>query len=232
MTETRTRTLGAILYPQFELLDLYGPLEMFGCLEPDVKIVTVAQQPGPVASTPGVETVATYGFDDCPPLDLMLLPGGIGTLAELTNERLLEFLRKRSEEGVAAPLGQLVEQPRVDLPLRRRARRLLLHQRRDLLQRRGSDLPRRDVGRGRRERRQGRQGKQPAEESRPRFQLMIQFLAIQMRRRHVASSWMSLECRPATPSCLNDSAGHRAAPRAKESAERRLRVLKNRLENG
>jgi transcriptional regulator GlxA family with amidase domain len=97
MTETRTRTLGAILYPQFELLDLYGPLEMFGCLEPDVKIVTVAQQPGPVASTPGVETVAQFGFDACPPLDLILLPGGIGTLPALTSEPLLEFLRKRSE---------------------------------------------------------------------------------------------------------------------------------------
>lgn len=99
MTESRVRTLGAVLYPQFELLDLYGPLEMFGCLEPDVKIVTVAQQPGPVASTPGVETVAKFGFDDCPPLDLILLPGGIGTLPALTDEPLLEFLRKRSESA-------------------------------------------------------------------------------------------------------------------------------------
>ena len=39
MTEpTRVRTLGAILYPEFELLDLYGPLEMFGCLGPELRI--------------------------------------------------------------------------------------------------------------------------------------------------------------------------------------------------
>lgn len=98
-TPVKPRTLGAVLYPQFELLDLYGPLEMFGCLEPDVKIVTVAQSVGPVASTPGVETVASFDFDDCLPLDLMLLPGGIGTLPQLANERLLEFLRKRSESA-------------------------------------------------------------------------------------------------------------------------------------
>jgi putative intracellular protease/amidase len=93
---TKPRTLGAILYPKFELLDLYGPLEMFGTVGPEIEIVTVAQAPGPVASTPGVETVASYGFDDCPALDLLLLPGGLGTIPELQNEALLEFLRARA----------------------------------------------------------------------------------------------------------------------------------------
>lgn len=32
--------IGAILYKDFELLDLYGPLEMFGNLKPRVEIVT------------------------------------------------------------------------------------------------------------------------------------------------------------------------------------------------
>lgn len=96
MSESAPRTLGAVLYPQFELLDLYGPLEMFGSLEKEIRIVTVAQKKGPVASTPGVETVARYDFDDCPRLDLILVPGGIGTLPQLGNEALLEFLRKRS----------------------------------------------------------------------------------------------------------------------------------------
>ena len=36
MTDPKRRTLGAILYPDFELLDLYGPLEMFGSLARDV----------------------------------------------------------------------------------------------------------------------------------------------------------------------------------------------------
>lgn len=93
---SQKRTLGAILYPQFELLDLYGPLEMFGSLEGDVEIVTVAEQVGPVASTPGVETVARHDFASCPALDLLLLPGGIGTVPELANEALLAFLRERA----------------------------------------------------------------------------------------------------------------------------------------
>lgn len=99
MTQPAVRTLGAVLHPQFELLDLYGPLEMFGALEQEIRIVTVAEKKGPVASTPGVETVARHDFADCPRLDLLLLPGGIGTVAQLGNPAILDFLRKRSAEA-------------------------------------------------------------------------------------------------------------------------------------
>ena len=109
MAEKKPRTLGAVLYPNFELLDLYGPLEMFGSLdafgtapaERELRIVTVAERKGPVASSPGVETLAHFDFADCPQLDLILLPGGFGTLAELGNEKLLGFLRERSREAEA-----------------------------------------------------------------------------------------------------------------------------------
>lgn len=92
---TDVRTLGAILYNDFELLDLYGPLEMFGSLGKDIRIVTVAEQTGPVKSTQGPSTLAEYSFSDCPPCDLLLLPGGIGTIPELENPALLTFLRER-----------------------------------------------------------------------------------------------------------------------------------------
>lgn len=96
MTDPAPHTLGAVLYPQFEPLDLYGPLEMFGTV---ARIVTVAEQPGAVASTPGVETVARHGFADCPKLDLLLLPGGIGSLAQSANLALLGFLKERAAEA-------------------------------------------------------------------------------------------------------------------------------------
>ncbi|HSJ96976.1 MAG TPA: DJ-1/PfpI family protein [Myxococcota bacterium] len=96
MTPPATRTLGAILYPDFELLDLYGPLEMFGTLGPALRIVTVAEQPGPVRSFQGPSTLAEHGFAEAPPLDLLLVPGGIGTLQQLANPPLIDFLRARA----------------------------------------------------------------------------------------------------------------------------------------
>ena len=92
-------TLGAIFYEGFELLDVYGPLEMFGSVGPELRIVTVAETAGPVASFQGPKTLAEYGFGDCPPLDLILLPGGFGTIEQLANDALLEFLRTRSTEA-------------------------------------------------------------------------------------------------------------------------------------
>ena len=94
------KTLGAILYEGFELLDFYGPLEMFGTLGPEqVRIVTVAEQPGPVRSYQGPSSVAEHGFEGCPPLDLILLPGGFGTIPQLENPVLLDFLRARCPES-------------------------------------------------------------------------------------------------------------------------------------
>ena len=93
MTETqRTRILGAILYERFELLDYYGPLEMFGSVGPELRIVTVAEKTGPVASVQGPKTVAEYEFANCPKLDLILLPGGFGTAEQLGNAALHTFL--------------------------------------------------------------------------------------------------------------------------------------------
>jgi len=93
--EERKRTLGAILYEDFELLDLYGPLEMFGSVGPELAIVTVAERVGPVRSTQGPKTMAEFAYDRCPELDLILLPGGNGTLAQLGNAALLDFLQDR-----------------------------------------------------------------------------------------------------------------------------------------
>ena len=42
-----------------------GPLEMFGLLAPEVRIVTVAETSGLIASLPGVKTLAEHGFAGC-----------------------------------------------------------------------------------------------------------------------------------------------------------------------
>jgi len=106
MTSTnsnRPLTFGAILYPSFEMLDLFGPLEMFSGLGHERLVIhTVAERAGPVSAAIGADgpigprVVADFGFDDAPPLDLLLIPGGFGTFPELANEKLMAFLRSRS----------------------------------------------------------------------------------------------------------------------------------------
>jgi transcriptional regulator GlxA family with amidase domain len=95
----QSRKLGIVLYPKFELLDVYGPAEIFGSLGPQLKIVMVAQKAGPVASAQGPQVLADFGFEDCPPLDLVMVPGGFGTLTELNNNVLLEWLQARAPQA-------------------------------------------------------------------------------------------------------------------------------------
>ncbi len=94
-TDKKALILGAILYEGFELLDLYGPLEMFGNLKPQVEILTVAEGIGAVASFQGPQTIADFEYQNCPLLDLILLPGGFGTIQELENQAILSFLKDR-----------------------------------------------------------------------------------------------------------------------------------------
>jgi transcriptional regulator GlxA family with amidase domain len=96
--------VGVLLYPNFELLDVFGPLEMFATLgAARVKIHMIAERAGPVASAMagdgplGPCVVAEHGFADAPPLDLLLVPGGFGTIPALANETLLSFLRARAK---------------------------------------------------------------------------------------------------------------------------------------
>jgi len=91
--------LGSIFYNDFELLDAYGPLEMFGALGDKIELVTISEQAGPVRSSVGPKTVADYSFDNAPSLDLILIPGGIGTIAELKNDALLNFLTERCPQS-------------------------------------------------------------------------------------------------------------------------------------
>jgi len=93
------RTLGVVLFPGFELLDVFGPLEAFGHLKKDFEIVMVAARPGPVPSAQGPRAVADHGFADCPRLDLLLVPGGIGTRTEVDNRALLDWLTARARDA-------------------------------------------------------------------------------------------------------------------------------------
>lgn len=49
----RPRVIGIVLYPGFEVLDVFGPTEMWANI-PDFKVVMIAQTKGPVRSAQGV----------------------------------------------------------------------------------------------------------------------------------------------------------------------------------
>jgi transcriptional regulator GlxA family with amidase domain len=102
------RTLGIVLYPGFELLDVYGPAGMFGhvgitgtssTVGLGIDIVMIAESAGSVQSAQGPSVVADFGFANAPPLDLLMVPGGLGTVTELVGSSTLDFLRQRAADA-------------------------------------------------------------------------------------------------------------------------------------
>ena len=89
--------IGAVLFEGFELLDLYGPLEMFGLLETDARISVVAERKGPVRSSSGPCGVAEGTLADARGFDVLLIPGGIGTRREMANPAFLTELKRLAE---------------------------------------------------------------------------------------------------------------------------------------
>ena len=96
MAEAAVKRLGVVLYPQFELLDVFGPVEMFGNLTGTIEVKMVAEKSGPVVSAQGPSVLAEFGFADCPRLDLIMVPGGNGTLTEVENKVFLDWLAVRA----------------------------------------------------------------------------------------------------------------------------------------
>jgi transcriptional regulator GlxA family with amidase domain len=89
--------VGAILFEDFELLDFYGPLEMFGLLEGGAKITVVAEKTGAVKSSSGPCGMADATMAGSGGFDVLLIPGGIGTRKEMANPQFLAELKRLAE---------------------------------------------------------------------------------------------------------------------------------------
>ena len=96
---TCKRTLGVVLFEGFELLDVFGPLEMFGLAADHFEIRLIAETGGVVASRQGPKSVCDDSFQSAPAIDVLLVPGGIGTRHEVNNPVLLEWLNERSKQA-------------------------------------------------------------------------------------------------------------------------------------
>lgn len=87
---------GIVLFPQVEELDFVGPWEMVTMWKqvaggPD-NCLLVAERKEPVSCAKGMSVNPHVSFEECPPLDYMLVPGGQGTRTEVSNSLMLSFV--------------------------------------------------------------------------------------------------------------------------------------------
>jgi len=104
-------TIGIVLFPHAEELDFVGPWEVFTMAQhaampdfdpasskDDLGVYLIAESAEPVRCAKGMRVLPDYTFDTAPRLDVVLVPGGMGTRTEIENPVLLEWLAKVSAQ--------------------------------------------------------------------------------------------------------------------------------------
>ncbi len=104
--ESGTIRVGIVIFDDVEELDFIGPLEVFGMAgnigEGAFTVATVAERADahrPIRASHGLKVVPDYSLQDAPPFDLLVIPGGMGTRTEVTNPRLIGWIKQRASEA-------------------------------------------------------------------------------------------------------------------------------------
>jgi len=96
-----TRTIGFLIFPQFQLLDAAGPIAAFEIASrfggDAYRLVVLAAEPGLVASSSGAAMQAE-ALADAPPLDTLIVSGGDGTRRP-ADPRVLAYVRTTAERA-------------------------------------------------------------------------------------------------------------------------------------
>lgn len=90
------RKIAALVFPGFETLDYFGPIEMLGGFGKETEIITVAKGNEPVPSCHGQRIVVDKTIFEHDDYDLLFIPGGDSALLEGEDEELLHWLRDAS----------------------------------------------------------------------------------------------------------------------------------------
>lgn len=93
-----TIRFGLLTFPGVQQLDMTAPYEVFASME-GAEVHLVWKDTSPIISATKLVLQPTMTFADCPPLDVICVPGGGGVNALLEDETVLSFIRKQAAQA-------------------------------------------------------------------------------------------------------------------------------------
>jgi transcriptional regulator GlxA family with amidase domain len=96
---TEMRKVAILIFDEVEVLDFCGPFEVFAVTGRDweqkpFEVFTVAEKSTAVTTSNGLSVNPRYTIGDCPPADILIVPGGIGTRREMHNQALIDWIKE------------------------------------------------------------------------------------------------------------------------------------------
>ena len=99
------KNVGIFIFDLVEVLDFSGPYEVFSCtrlakkssasilkLPPAFNVFTFSEKKKYISTSGGLKIRSDFLLKNCPYLDILIIPGGIGTRKLLKNKKILDWL--------------------------------------------------------------------------------------------------------------------------------------------
>jgi transcriptional regulator GlxA family with amidase domain len=96
------KTVGILIFHEVEVLDLAGPFEVFGITEIDgdkgFQVWTISEKDELIRARNGLQVKANFTFQNCPALDILIVPGGYGAeKIEIHNAVTLDWIATQNQ---------------------------------------------------------------------------------------------------------------------------------------
>lgn len=93
-----TLRFGFLVFPGMQQLDMTGPYEVFASTA-NAEVALIWKNRAPVMTSTKLPITPTATFADCPPLDVICIPGGGGVNALIEDGEVLDFVRAKASEA-------------------------------------------------------------------------------------------------------------------------------------
>ena len=111
----KKKNVGIFIFDLVEVLDFAGPYEIFSISRITNKstasiqkypqafnVFTFSEKKRYISATGGLKVKSDYIIKNCPPLNILIIPGGIGTRKLLENQKILNWLRLKQNIDILA----------------------------------------------------------------------------------------------------------------------------------
>jgi cyclohexyl-isocyanide hydratase len=95
---SRHLTIGCFVFPRQDQIDFTGPFEVLSRI-PNSTVHVIAKTNNPVRDVKGLILTPEMRLADAPPLDLLLVSGGLGQQALMEDQEILSFIKNQADSG-------------------------------------------------------------------------------------------------------------------------------------
>ena len=100
--------MGIVIFPEVEVLDFCGPYEVFTVARLDearrreepspFRVLLVAEAATAVTTAGGMRVIPDCLLAVCPPLNILVVPGGWGTRRQIDNKIMIDWIAERGRQ--------------------------------------------------------------------------------------------------------------------------------------